>query len=107
MNELNNTTGIIVDTAFRIHSAVGPGLLESVYETILARDLTHRGLHVERQKSISFEYEGLWFEDACRADLIVEHSVIVEVKSAVAIKPQFENNSLRTCVCSTVGSGFS
>jgi GxxExxY protein len=94
VNDLNNTTGIIVDTAFRIHSAVGPGLLESVYETILARDLAQRGLRVERQRSISFEYEGLWFEDACRADLIVEHSVIVEVKSAVAITAQFEKQLL-------------
>ena len=80
--DLNSVTGAVVDAAFRIHSELGPGLLESVYETILARDLARRGLHVERQKPISFDFEGLYFENAFRVDLLVEGRVVVEVKSA-------------------------
>lgn len=85
MTELNVITGQVVDAAFRIHSKIGPGLLESVYEMILARELERRGLRVERQKAVSFEFEELWFENAFRADLIVEGAVLVEVKSVVAI----------------------
>jgi iron complex transport system substrate-binding protein len=85
MNELNQITGQIVNAAFRIHFKLGPGLLESAYETILARDLARLGLEVERQKAVSFDYEGLWFEDAFRVDLVVERCVVVEVKSAVAL----------------------
>jgi iron complex transport system substrate-binding protein len=62
--------------------------MESVYETILARDLARRGLAVERQRTISFDFEGLWFEDACRVDLVVERSVAVEIKSSVTILPR-------------------
>ncbi|CAN5777853.1 GxxExxY protein [soil metagenome] len=82
---LNFVSGQIVDAAVKIHSRVGPGLVESVYETILCRDLVRRGLCVERQKPISFEYDGMWFENVGRADIIVEDAVIVEVKSAVAV----------------------
>lgn len=94
MNDLNDITGVIVDAAFRIHSKLGPGLLETVYETILARDLAHKGLSVERQKTISFDFEGLWFDDACRVDIIVERCVIVEVKSVTAILPRHEKQTL-------------
>jgi iron complex transport system substrate-binding protein len=83
--ELNDITGHVVNAAYRIHTKLGPGLLESVYETILSRDLAMRGLKVERQKPISFDFEGLWFEDAYRADIILENAVIVEVKSVDAI----------------------
>ncbi|HEX6134150.1 MAG TPA: GxxExxY protein [Longimicrobiales bacterium] len=85
MKDLNAITGAIVDSAVRIHSQIGPGLLEAIYETILARDLIRRGFHVERQKTISFTFEDLHFEDAARCDLIVNHAVIVEVKSASKI----------------------
>ncbi|HSJ33014.1 MAG TPA: GxxExxY protein [Longimicrobiales bacterium] len=84
-NDLNRVTGVIVDSAFRIHSTLGPGLMEHVYETILARDLRRRGLAVERQRCISFDFEGLWFEDACRVDLVVERCVVVEIKSVATI----------------------
>lgn len=87
-NDLNGITGMIVDAAFRIHTTLGPGLMESVYETILARDLARRGLAVERQRTISFDFEGLWFEDACRVDLVVERCVAVEIKSSAAILPR-------------------
>jgi GxxExxY protein len=94
MNELNNITGSIVDTAFRIHSTLGPGLMESVYETVLSRDLGRRGFHIERQKAISFDFEGLWFDDACRVDIIVERAVIIEVKSVPTILPRHEKQLL-------------
>lgn len=81
MEELNLISGRIVDAAYRIHKELGPGLLESVYETILARDLARLGYRIERQKPISVEFEGLTFPNACRADLVVEGSVVVEVKS--------------------------
>lgn len=71
----------VVDAAVRIHSKLGPGLLESVYEVVLAHELERRGLRVERQVSIPFEFEGLRFEDGLRADILVEGRVILELKS--------------------------
>lgn len=94
MIELNDITGHVVNAAVRIHSKLGPGLMESVYETILARDLSNQGFGVERQKWISFDFEGLWFDDACRADIIVDRAVIVEVKSVATILPRHEKQLL-------------
>lgn len=71
----------IVDAAVQLHRKLGPGLLESVYHSILARDLAKRGFSVENKKFISFDYEGLWFENAFCADIVVERQVIIEVKS--------------------------
>jgi len=85
---------MVVDAAIRIHMKVGPGLLQSVYETILARDLAARGLYVERQKPVSFDFEGLWFESAFRLDLLVERKVVVEVESATNIAPAHEKQLL-------------
>jgi GxxExxY protein len=78
---LDDITGEIVDAAVKLHKALGPGLLESVYEMVLTRDLQRRGLQVERQKPVSFQYNGLEFEDAFRIDLLVESKVVVEIKS--------------------------
>jgi iron complex transport system substrate-binding protein len=78
---LDEITGEVVDAAVKLHKALGPGLLESVYELVLTRDLQRRGLQVERQKPISFEYDGLQFEDAFRIDLLVDSRVVVEIKS--------------------------
>lgn len=69
-------------------------MLESIYETVLSRDLNRRKLHVERQKWISFDYDGLWFEDAFRIDLLVERHVIVEIKSVVVLNPVFYKQTL-------------
>lgn len=87
MTGINDLTGRIVDSALRIHRAIGPGLLESVYERVLARDLARMGHRVERQKPVSFEFEGLRFEEAFRADLVVDGRVVVEVKSALELSP--------------------
>jgi GxxExxY protein len=87
MLETNQITGHIVDAAYHVHTRIGPGLLESVYEILLARVLESRGLHVERQKPVSFEFDGLRFEDAFRADLFIESSVIVELKAVEKLAP--------------------
>ncbi|MBS0274999.1 MAG: GxxExxY protein [Proteobacteria bacterium] len=71
----------ILNAAFDIHRALGPGLLESVYETVLARDLERHGFNVIRQMPVSFDYDGLRFSDAARVDLLVENQVVVELKS--------------------------
>jgi GxxExxY protein len=83
----NEITGAIVDASFKLYKGMGPGLLESVYETVLARDLPRRGLSIERQKWISFDYEGLWFDEAYCIDILVEHCVVVEIKSAIRLHP--------------------
>ncbi|HUF49918.1 MAG TPA: GxxExxY protein [Longimicrobiales bacterium] len=71
----------VVDSALRIHRGVGPGLLESVYEALLARELERRGHHVERQKLVVFEFDGVVFEEGLRIDLLVDRLVVVELKS--------------------------
>jgi GxxExxY protein len=81
MRELDEITGEVVDAAFRLHSRLGSGLFESVYETMLFRTIEQRGLRVERQKAITFEFDGLVFEDGFRIDLLVEQRVVVELKS--------------------------
>ena len=77
----NEIWGIIVDAAIKIHSELGPGLLESVYKIVLERELQSRGLTVERQVPVEIEYNGLTFNEGFRADIIVEDKVIVELKS--------------------------
>ena len=87
MKELDDITGAIVDAAMKIHMELGPGLLESVYEAVLARALERRGFHVERQKAIRFEYDGMVFEEGFRTDLIVDARVVVELKSVEKLAP--------------------
>ena len=87
MRELDEITGEIVDVALKIHKGLGPGLLESVYESVLLRDLERRHLHVERQKPVTFEYDGMLFEDGFRVDLLVEERVVVELKSVETLAP--------------------
>jgi len=78
---LDDITGNVVDAAVRLHKALGPGLLESVYEIVLARVLERRGFRAARQQPISFEYDAMEFRDALRVDLLVESQVVVEIKS--------------------------
>ncbi|MCG3157097.1 MAG: hypothetical protein DKINENOH_03728 [bacterium] len=87
MKPINEISGEIVDAAFHIHSKLGPGLLESVYEVILAKELEKRGLMVERQMIVPIVFEGLSFDEGFRADLIVENAVIVELKSVEQLAP--------------------
>ncbi len=75
----------VVDAAVQIHRDLGPGLLEVVYEVILAHELRSRGLHVERQVPVPLVYKGVKFEGAFRIDLIVERKVILELKCVEAL----------------------
>ncbi len=84
---LDDITGAIVDASMKIHRELGPGLLESVYEAVLARALERRGLHVERQRVIRFEYDGMIFEEGLCVDLLVENRVVVELKSVEKMAP--------------------
>ncbi|MBN2383003.1 GxxExxY protein [bacterium] len=77
-NEIGN---IIVDEAITLHRELGPGLLEIVYEVILAHKLMQHGLSIKRQVAIPIEYEGIKFEEGFRIDLLVEQKVIIEIKS--------------------------
>ncbi len=79
--ELNQLSEIIVDTAFRVHQGLGPGLLESVYEVVMSDALRARGLSVERQWPIPIRFEGKQFDEGFRADMIIEGSILVELKS--------------------------
>ena len=83
----NEVATIIVDAAYKVHCALGPGLLESVYEVVLAKELAKRGLSVLRQQPITIIYEDLVFDEGFRADLIVENCVIVELKSVETVAP--------------------
>ena len=76
-----------MDAALKIHMELGPGLLESVYEAVLAQALEKRGFHAERQKVIRFEYDGMVFEEGFRTDLLVEGRVVVELKSVEKLAP--------------------
>ena len=77
----------VVDSAYKIHTKLGPGLLEPVYEAVMAQELARRSLRVVRQQAIPVVYEDVRLEVGFRADLIVEGKVIVEIKSVEAIAP--------------------
>jgi len=84
----------IVDAALKIHRALGPGLLETVYEIVLAYELKKRRLRVERQWAIPIAYEELQFDEGFRADLVVEDKVIVELKSVETVLPKHKKQLL-------------
>ena len=86
MNE-NDIAKEIVDTAFHVHVALGPGLLESVYERVLHHELNKRGLHTRFEVSVPIEYDGIQFNEGFRADLIVEEKVVIELKSVEHLLP--------------------
>ncbi len=77
----NEISGIVIDAAMQIHKRLGPGLLESVYEVILAYELRKRGLHCERQVPVPIVYDSIRFDEGFRIDLMVEEKVVVELKS--------------------------
>lgn len=84
----------VLDEAFRLHTELGPGLLESVYEQVLAVRLGKAGLRVEAQKSISIVVDDLTIPEAFRADLVIEGKLIVELKSVEEMKPVFAKQLL-------------
>ena len=80
-------SAVVVDAAFHLHRDLGPGLLESVYEVVLARMLEKRGLKVERQKCVAFDFDGMHFNEGLRVDLMVEDCLVVELKSVENLAP--------------------
>ena len=83
--DIEELARIVVDSGYKIHAELGPGLLESVYEVVLEKVLTGQGFHVERQKAVPIIYQGMKFDEGFRADLLVERRLLVEVKSASAL----------------------
>ena len=81
---------IIVNSAFKVHRELGPGLLERVYEVCLAHEIQKIGLQVQRQIKIPIVYDGIIFEESLRLDLLVENSIIVEVKAIEQINPVWD-----------------
>ena len=85
--ELNDISGRIIACALKVHSAIGPGVLESVYQTCLSHELQKAALGVRTQVALPVEYDGLRLDSGYRLDLLVEDAVIVELKCVEALLP--------------------
>lgn len=85
--QVNEISGVVLDESIRLHREVGPGVLESVYEAVLAKRLERRGLFVERQKVVPLAIDGEQFGEVFRIDLLVNRSVVVELKSVEELHP--------------------
>ena len=92
--EINDITGQIIDASIKVHTSLGPGLFESVYEEVLNYELTKRGILSERQVPIPVYYDSLKMEVGFRADILVEKKVIVELKSVEIVLPVFKKKLL-------------
>ncbi len=90
----NVISGIILDHCIKIHKELGPGLLESVYEVVLAERLRRVGVKVELQKPVSFTFDGIIFDNGFRIDLLVEDCVVVELKSVEILAPVYSKQVL-------------
>jgi GxxExxY protein len=84
---INEISGEIVDAGMKVHSFLGPGLLESAYEACLVHELRRRGLRVATQVGLPIVYEGLELELGYRLDLLVEDTVVIEIKSVEEVRP--------------------
>jgi GxxExxY protein len=87
VNELNERSGAVVDAAMKVHSALGPGLLESAYQACLTHELQLRGLQVMTQIALPVTYRGFRLEVGYRIDLLVDNAVVVEVKAIAKVLP--------------------
>ncbi len=88
--DLENVGSKIADSAFTIHKNLGPGLLEKVYEVCFCHELTKRGLTVQRQIYIPIKYDGITFEEGLRLDVLVNESIICELKALENVNPVWE-----------------
>jgi iron complex transport system substrate-binding protein len=82
VRDIDQISGDVLDAAIRLHRELGPGLLESVYETVLAAQLARMGYQVDRQYPVDIEYDGLRFAAAFRIDILVDERLLIEIKSA-------------------------
>jgi GxxExxY protein len=92
--ETDKVATAVVDAAYKVHSSLGPGLLESVYEICLVHELTKRGLKVERQRTLPVVYDGIRLDAGLRLDLLVENCVVVELKAVESILPVHKAQAL-------------
>ena len=102
----NEIGTIVVNCSVTLHQSLGPGLLETVYEAVLAKQLEKCGLTVERQKSIPIKFNGLTFEEGFRADLIVNNLVILELKSIEKIQPVHKKQLLTYLKLTNIKLGY-
>lgn len=103
---LNNVSGAIVDAAYLVHKSLGPGLLEYIYEECLAHELAIQGLRVQRQVSLPILYRDLEIASGLRLDMVVEDSVIVELKAVERLLPVHEAQLLTYLKLSTYRLGL-
>lgn len=88
---INKLTGIVVDLCIKIHSRIGPGCFERVYEEILYFELAKLGLNVQRQLLLPIQYDELYIRDAYKIDLLVENKLVLELKSVHPLPPVYFN----------------
>ena len=86
-DDIDRISGAVVDAAIRVHKELGPGLLESVYETILTGVLARAGFKVDRQRAIDIDFDGIHFPAAFRVDLMIDDQLIVEIKTVERLAP--------------------
>ena len=87
MKSIDEISSDVIGTSMSIHREIGPGLLESVYEAILAKKLARLGYEVEQQKSLGFSFEGMHFPAAFKVDLLVDRRLVIELKSIERLQP--------------------
>ena len=102
----NETGTIVVDCAVKLHRSLGPGLLETVYEAVLAKQLERAGLSVQRQVPIPIEFDGLRFDEGFRADLVVNGLVILELKSIEQVHPVHKKQLLTYLKLTNIRLGY-
>ncbi len=102
----NQIGTIVVETATEIHKELGPGLLETVYEIILARELEKQDLKIKRQVPISIDYKGIKFNEGFRADIIVQDKVILELKSIESLNNVHKKQLLTYLKLSNLKLGY-
>ena len=88
--EINQITETIIGGAIEVHRSLGPGLLESAYQACLAREMALRGLSFEQEMPLRLEYKGLQLDCGYRLDFLIEHAVIVELKTVDTLQPIHE-----------------
>ena len=92
--DLEDLAAALVDSAFKVHRTLGPGLLESVYESCLCIELTRRGISYERQAPMPLVYEGVNVDGGFRLDLLVERSIVLEIKAVEKLMPIHQSQVL-------------
>jgi GxxExxY protein len=93
-HDIEHLVTVAMDCGFAIHRALGPGLLESAYEALMAAALAKRGIRVERQKSIGLNFDGIRIDDVYRVDLLIEDQLIIELKSVERLAPVHQKQLL-------------